>query len=102
MTKKTSSLTLGMLCAEHTVRAVRGDCAVPVWGGSESLSDLGLPESSSVAMVLWMFWYLQDEQKHHVKSFTGEAGEIKTQSVQLICRKTKLLVISVLNTGMFN
>lgn len=38
---------------------------VPVWGDSESVSvlplrsNLWLPPSSSVAMVLWMFWYLQ-------------------------------------------
>lgn len=43
-------------------------CDVPVGGESDSfsvlllLSNLGPPPSSSVAMVLWMFWYLQKQR----------------------------------------
>lgn len=44
-----------------------GLSAAPVWGASGSvsvlllLSNLGVPQSSSVAMVLCIFWYLQHE-----------------------------------------
>lgn len=43
--------------------------SAPDWGGSESvsvlllLSSLWLPPSSSVAIVLWIFWYLQKIKK---------------------------------------